>query len=359
MPKAAPDAHSLTLCAFRAVALDASGGSPFPRRLVICPTGSSDARSRGKIIVNADTFAGLTERQNQMKLGMRLALDAEHCTVEGTPAYLADKEPRAVLAWATLGGSLAEGLVYEDIEPTPLGLEAWKNNQYQDVSPAVFRREDGTVIGVHSTAFCRHGELDGLTISAAAAGKSLAPFFAALSATTNPPAKPMKPTAELIALLAALGVTLAADADEATTTAALKSATMKVGEDAKEPAEPAAMTAIQTQLTTLSAQMKAVTDERDEMKRDALVARAGNEGKVLPLSAEMIKLTPLNVLEEMVNKAIPGVVPLGRKTVTTEKQGEKPDTLSAEGLAVFTKMGLTEEDFKKYGTESKPETAAA
>ena len=104
MPKAAPDASTLTLCAFRAVALDASGGSPFPRRLVICPPGSSDARSRGKIIVSADTFSGLEQRQNEMKLGMRLALDAEHCTVEGTPAYLADKEPRAVLAWATLSG---------------------------------------------------------------------------------------------------------------------------------------------------------------------------------------------------------------------------------------------------------------
>lgn len=209
---------------------------------------------------------------------------------------------------------------------------------------------------MHSAAFCRHGELDGLTISAAAAGKSLAPFFAALSASTNPPAKPMKPTAELIALLAALGVTLAADADEATTTAALISATSKASEMGEKPS---AMSAIETRLTTLSAEVKKVSDERDDMKREQLVTRAGLEGKVLPLSAEMIKLTPLNVLEEMVNKAIPGVVPLGRKTPTIEDQGDKPDTLSAEGIAVFTKMGLTEEDFKKYGTTAKPETAAA
>ena len=352
MPKAAPDAFTLTLCAFRAVALDASGGSPFPKRLVICPTGSSDARSRGKIIVNADTFAGLSDRQNEMKLGMRLALDAEHCTVEGTPAWVADKEPRAVLAWATLAGSLTEGLVYENIEPTPLGLEAWANKQYQDISPAVFRREDGTFIAVHSAAFCRHGELDGLTISAAAAGKSLAPFFAALSANLPAP-QLMKPTAELIALLAAHGVTLAADADEATATTAIKEAIAKMKEDAKveaaEPGEPAAMAAIQTQLTTLSNQVKAVTDERDEMKRESLVRRAGDEGKVIPLSAEMIKLTPLNVLEEMVSKAIPGVVPLGRTTPKAEL-GEKPDTLSAEGKALFAKMGISEDDYKKYGT---------
>jgi phage I-like protein len=348
MPKAAPDASTLTLCAFRAVALDASGGSPFPRRLVICPPGSSDARSRGKIIVSADTFTGLEQRQNEMKLGMRLALDAEHCTVEGTPAYLADKEPRAVLAWATLSGSLEEGLVYEDIEPTPLGLEAWANKQYQDISPAVFRRKDGTVLAVHSTAFCRHGELDGLTISAAAAGKTLAPFFAALSASL-PLSKPMKPTAELIALLAALGVTLAAEADEATTTAALISATSKASEMMSD--KPSAMSAIQAQITTLSADLQTVKAERDDMKREQLVTRAGLEGKVIPLSAEMIKVTPLNVLEEIVSKAAAGVVPLGRKTSTAEQTGEKPDTLSAEGLAVFTKMGLTEEDYKAHCTE--------
>jgi phage I-like protein len=357
MPKAAPDTSTLTLCAFRAVALDASGGSPFPRRLVICPAGQSDARSRGKIIVSADTFSGLEQRQNEMKLGMRLALDAEHCTVEGTPAYLADKEPRAVLAWATLSGSLEEGLVYEDIEPTPLGLEAWANKQYQDISPAVFRRKDGTVLAVHSTAFCRHGELDGLTISAAAAGKTLAPFFAALSASTYPVSKPMKPTAELIALLAAIGVTLAADADEATTTAALISATSKASEMMSD--KPSAMSAIQAQLTTLSLEVKKVSDERDDMKREQLVTRAGLEGKIIPLSDEMIKVTPLNVLEEIVTKAAAGVVPLGRKTPTAEQTGEKPDTLSAEGLAVFAKMGLTEEDYKKYGMESKPETTAA
>lgn len=347
MPKAAPDAHSLTLCAFRAVALDASGGAPFPRRLVICPPGQSDARSRGKIIVSADTFSGLAERQASMKLGMRLALDAEHCTVEGTPAYLADKEPRAVLAWATLSGSPEEGLVYEDIEPTPLGLEAWANKQYQDISPAVFRRKDGTVLAVHSTAFCRHGELDGLTIFAAAAGKTLAPFFAALSASTFP--KPMKPTAELIALLAALGVTLAADADEATTTAALISGTSKASEMMSD--KPSAMSAFETRLTTLSADLQTVKSERDDMKREQLVTRAGLEGKVIPLSAEMIKATPLNVLEEIVSKAAPGVVPLGRKTSSAEQTGDKPDTLSAEGLAVFAKMGLTEDDFKNHCTE--------
>lgn len=348
MHKAAPDA-SLSLCAFRLAALDASGGSPFPKRLVICPAGSSDARGRGKVIVSADTFDGLAERQAAMKLGMRLALDAQHCTVEGTPAYLADKEPRAVLAWATLSGSPKEGLVYDNIEPTPLGMEAWKNEQFQDISPAVFRRDDGTVLAVHSAALCRHGEIDGLTISAAAAGPRLAPFFAALSISLNPPVKPMKPTPELIALLAALGVTLAADADESTTTTAIKDATAKATDMCKEKeAAPAALAALEAKFTTLSAEVKGITELGDKAKVDALLMKAAADGKVVPLSAEAIKETPFKVLEEMIGKLPAGVVPLGRTTVTVDPN-EKPDALSAEGKAMFEKMGLTEEDFKTYG----------
>jgi len=353
MPKAAPDA-SLTLCAFRVAALDASGGSPFPKRLVICPPGSSDARSRGKIIVSADTFDGLQDRQNAMKLGMRLALDAEHCTVEGTPAYLADKEPRAVLAWATLTGSINEGLVYDNIEPTPLGMEAWKNKQFQDISPAVFRRADGTVLAVHSAALCRHGELDGLTISAAAAGPRLTPFFTALSASLPSESKPMKPTPELIALLAAIGITLAADADEPTTTTAIKTATTKVSEAAKSGDEPAAMAAITGQITTLSAQVKKLGDERDELQRAELMRQAAAEGKVIPLSDEMLKITPLAVLTEMVAKAPAGAVPLGRTTPKVEDDPKKKlDALKADADAVetFSRFGLTPDDIAKYAPE--------
>lgn len=358
MPKAAPTASSLTLHTFRVTGLDASGGSPFPRRLVICPPGNSDARGRGKVIVSADTFDGLSDRQGKMKLGMRLALDAEHCTVEGTPAYLAAKEPRAVLAWATLTGSVEEGVVYDNLEPTPLGLEAWANQQYQDISPAVFRRADGTVLAIHSAALCRHGEIDGLTITAAAAGPRLAPFFAALSANSSTPSDSMKPTPELIALLTALGITLAADADESTMTAALKDAMDKVKDTAKteaaEPNEPAAMSAINTQLTTLSAEVKKLGDERDGLQRAELMRQAAADGKVIPLSAEILKVTPLAVLTEIVSKAPAGAVPLGRTTPKTELDpAAKLTALKADAAAVetFSRFGLTPEDIAKLAPD--------
>lgn len=356
MPKAAL-AASLTLCAFRAAAFDAAGGS-LPSRLVICPAGTSDARERGKVIVNADTFAGLTERQNAAKLGMRLALDAEHCTVPGTSAYLAEKEPRTVLAWATLSGDVKTGLVYENIEWTPLGVEAHKNKQFQDISPAVFRRADGTVIAVHSAALCRQGEIDGLTLEAAAAGAQLAPFFAALSANLTPTTLTTDPMKDLLlTILKALGLDLAADADDAAIETAAKGAPEKINALLKAP--PAAMTAdmqaLQTQLTTLSGEVKTLTDERDTYARNELVRQAATEGKVIPLSAEVIAVTPLNVLKEIVKQAKPNEVPLGRTTTTTEKTKDEPEAFTAETAAVFSKMGLSKEDFEKFG----PKSAAA
>jgi phage I-like protein len=343
----------LSLCAFRAGALDASGGNPFPSRLVICPAGTSDARARGKVIVNAETFSGLEDRQNAMKLGMRLVLDAEHCTVPGTPAFLADKEPRAVLAWATLSGSPEEGLVYDKIEPTPLGLEAWKNNQFQDVSPTVFRRADGTVLAVHSAALCRHGEIDGLTIDAASAPARLAPFFTALSATLEPtpPANMDAILATLKSILAALGIDLAADADEAAVTSAAAKAPDKIKQLMQAP--PAAMTAdmkaLQAQLTTLSADITTLKGERDELKRNELIRQAQAEGKIIPLSADTLKITPLAVLEDIVKQAKAGEVPLGRKTPDREISKDKPDAFTASDREVFDAFGLTEDDFKKFG----------
>lgn len=349
MPKAAL-AASLTLCAFRAAAFDAAGGS-LPSRLVICPAGTSDARERGKVIVNAETFDGLEARQNAAKLGMRLALDAEHCTVPGTSAYLAEKEPRTVLAWATLSGDAKTGLVYENIEWTPLGIEAHKNKQFQDISPAVFRRADGTVIAVHSAALCRQGEIDGLTLEAAAAGAQLAPFFAALSAaevsttTTTLTTAPMKDL--ILTILKALGIDIDPAADDAAIEAAAKGAPDKIA--AMKPAAMSAdMQALQAQLTTLSAEVKTLTGERDTYARNELVRQAQAEGKVIPLSAEVIAVTPLNVLTEIVKQAKPGEVPLGRTTTTTEKKKDEPEAFTAETAETFTKMGLTEEDFRKF-----------
>ncbi|MBB5037116.1 phage protease [Prosthecobacter dejongeii] len=355
MLKAATDT-ALTLCAFRADGAALSGGTrSAPTRLVVAPLGSHDARGRGKVIVSAATLEGFAERQAAAKLGTRLALDFEHETVPGTPAYAASQEPRNIAAWATCSAVPGEGLVYHDIEWTPMGLRAWKRKLFQDISPAVFRRADGTVIALHSAALCRHGEIDGLTISAAAAGPQLAPFFAALSASLPSESAPMKPTPELIALFTALGMTLAADADEATVTTALKDAVAKIEAAAKKApdAMSADMQAIEGRVTALSTEVKTLQGERDELKRAELIRQATAEGKIIPLSAETLKNTPLDVLADIVKQAKPGEVPLNAHQTGKETKGSV-EAFSAASIARLEAMGLKPEDVAKYAPQCLP-----
>jgi len=358
MHKAATHASKLTLCAFRAVALDASGGE-LPTRLVICPVGTHGARARGNVTVGPDTFTGLEDRQNAMKHGMRLALDFEHNTVPGTPAYAADKEPRNIAAWATLSADPAVGLVFDNIEWTPTGIEAFNNKQFQDISPAVFRRADGTVLAVHSAALCRHGEIDGLTIEAASAPSQLAPFFAELSASINPPSKPMLPILRNIA--AALSIDLPENADDAAVSAAGEAILAKIKDGLGKSASPVkdkdadGMSAeAKLQLATLTAQVKTLTEQNEANARAELMRQASAEGKVIPLSAETLKITPLSVLQEIVSKAPAGEVPLGRNTPKTGHEGEVTlEALTAADEEVLHKMGVSKEEFAAHGPGAK------
>lgn len=364
MPAAKPLTTALNLCAFRAGSLNGGTEVSPPSRLLVLPMGRHDARGRGLVICSAVTIAGFAAAQASAKLGTRLALDFEHNTVPGTPAFLAEKEPKAIAAWAD-AVPLASGIEFQNIEWTPAGLEGWKNKAFQDISPAVFRREDGTVIALHSAALCRHGELDGLTIEAASAPASLAPLFAALSASLPSSPLPllsassdstsMKPTPALIALLAALSVTLTAEADEAATEAALLEGAKAIDGLTKKPD---AMTAALPEVTALTARITAMEAAEDERKRAALMAAAAAAGKVVPLSAELLKITPLTVLEGII-AATKATVPLNRTTPNGEPLGDKPETFSAESVANFAKFGVSADEVAANEKTRAPQTAAA
>lgn len=349
MPKAAATSPSLNLCAFRVAGLEATGGT-LPARLVVAPWGTHDARKRGKVIVNEVTAAAFAASMQALKRADRVALDFDHNTVEGTAAYQAEKEPRLVAAYGVPAVEKGVGIVLTDLQWTPEGKAALEGGHFRDLSPAVFRREDGTVYALHSAGLCRHGEIDGLTIEAATAPAQLAPFFAALSTSLEIEIKQpdMKPHPALIALLAALGVTLTAEADEAAVEKALTDAAAKVDSLSKAP--PAAMSAeVKATIDTLSADVATIKAERDELKRAELIRQAQAAGKVIPLSAEAIKSAPLSILEDIVKTAKAGEVPIGRRTPTGEPGKDKPEAFSAEQLEVFAKMGVSEEDVRKHG----------
>lgn len=323
----------ITLQTIRSGSLAYDGETP-PTRMLVMPWGRNETR-RGDFIVDALTARVFATNQKRNRLDGKVALDFEHNTLPGAPAYLSSSEPRPIAAWALCRVIEGEGLVYEDIEWTPDGLSAWQRKLYQDISPAPVRGADGkTVIALHSAALCRHGELADFTIAHAAAPKGLAAYFDALSADSSSLLNPDLTTLmkeKLISLCSALGVPLSAEADESATGIALDSAIAAVGK-LKKPEGLSAEAA--GELATLRKEIEAG-------KKDLLLMKATQEGKVVPLSADAIAATPLSALQELVTNAKPGEVNLQKKT-TDGNPDAKPESLSAEAIEVFRSCGLTE-----------------
>ena len=357
MPSVTPQ-PLLNLTALAAVSLSAATGEgELPTRLVVAPWGEHDARKRGLVKVNQRTLDGFNAAQSSLRLD-RVAIDFEHNTVPGTPAHEASTEPRKVAGYGTPVVLSNVGIVLENIEWTPEGKAALEGGHYQDLSPTAFRAEDGTVLGLHSVALCRHGELEGLTIESAKAAAALLPLFTALSAEISPspstPALNSDMKEALLKLLAALGLTVTPEMDDDAVTALMadyadKAAAKK--EEVKEEAKPDAM----------GAELANVRAELDAVRKERVIDAARIEGKIIPLSADAIKLTPLSVLEELVRAAKPGEVPL-------KKAGESPapglgdktpaDAFTAEEKEVFAKFGLTPEAVAKSLNLETAKTAA-
>jgi phage I-like protein len=275
-----------------------------------------------------------------MRLDGKLALDFEHNTLPGTEAYKSSAEPRPVAAWALCKVIPGEGLVYEDIEWTPEGLAAMKGGHFRDLSPSPFRDEAGNVIGLHSVALCRHGEVEGLTLHAAASPR-VAAYLSALSADSPSYSTETTPAMKdaLLKLLKSLGIELEAEASDEAVTAALSAAATKVG--AMKPKEAEGM----------SAEVIALRAEMADLQKSNLISEATRDGKVIPLSADAIKAAPLSVITELVAAAKPGQVHQNGKTTTSEnpeKGKGQPEALSAETLTLAAKMGVTEEEIRKF-----------
>ena len=128
-----------------------------PKALKVLNLGANSTR-KGIVRVGERTRQLLA--LNQTKYGYdQVALDYEHNTVFGTPAYKESKEPRAVAGF--FKPELREdGLWIACGTYTPDGVENALN--FPDLSPCVQLDENGEVVFLHSVALCRQGAVDGL-----------------------------------------------------------------------------------------------------------------------------------------------------------------------------------------------------
>lgn len=140
------------------VSNNALAGRDLPQRIKILGWGRNQTLD-GEVILDDSSVACFYE--NQKKIGRTTApLDFNHNTVQGTKAYAADKEPRAIAGYGVPTLVPGDGLYLEFMQWTPSGRKSAKD--YKDLSPTVFTDKDGVVLALHSCALTPAGQIDGL-----------------------------------------------------------------------------------------------------------------------------------------------------------------------------------------------------
>jgi len=294
----------------------AAADGTLPERLKLLGWGDNPAIAGLNPRVGAHTLASLSARMKAKGLD-EIALDFEHNTVEGTPAYERTSEPRPVAAFGVPCLVPGEGLFLDKLKYTPHGREFALS--YIDLSPAVhIDPATGEVDFLHSCALTRAGAVEGLSFYSIEANieaktkqgeqamdwKQMVANFAGVAADL--------PDADLAAAFEAKLSSMAANAVEplsaqitalSATVAALKPAE---GQETE-------ITALSATVATLKDELTSTRSEIGAMRRQNVCEQAAREGKVIPLSAEQIAGMAPETLSEMVGK-LPVTVPVDRRT---------------------------------------------
>lgn len=341
---ATPSMPALTRLAAVAGASVQKGAIPLPEEIVICPWGKSTDLSGKPVIVNETTLRELAA--NQTKFGFdEVALDFNHSTVPGKDAdgnVVKPKEPIEVASYGKLSVEAGKGIIFKPSSWTPEGEKFYTGRHYRDLSPTVGRNDKNEVTFIHSVALCRQGQIPALHAFSADGLPDLTTLSTPVptSTTTMDTATP-----DYRALLCkALGKD-ATCTDEGLI-AAVEAPPAAEPLKAKETpaATPCAADATPPNVTQLSADIEELKKGQEQMRKDALISQAARDGKVIPLSAEVMNVTPLSVLEDMIANLKPGTVPLNPGPTAKDTPSVTP--LSAEEKTVMERMGLTEDQFR-------------
>jgi phage I-like protein len=304
---------------------------------------------KGDVLVNERTVEALAA--NQAAEGFdKIALDFNHNSLPGHPNYKAD--PREVAAYGVPEIIPGDGLYLRDVEWTPAGRQYAKN--YCDLSPTP-RLENGVVVFLHSVALCPQGAVEGLS------------FFSAPEKSNPNPKDTSMDYKKLLLLLLGLDEKATDEAISQAATAwkdklsamsavfdSLKGVDLKalsaLGEKIKGVDLTALSAAVQgvtvEQFTALSARVDGLVKNGDKSAREAILARAASEGKVIPLNADQINGIPLSALETMVEK-LPVTVPLEKRTPANVTPLSVSNETGADAEVMKT-LGIAKEAWTKH-----------
>jgi len=318
----------------------ALAATELPTRLKFLRWGENES-TKGRVMVGPKTFSAIATAQR--KAGhKRVALDFQHNTVKGTPAYEESAEPRPVAAYGTVEAVEGEGLFLADLVWTPEGMKAARN--FEDLSPAVRQDASGEVIFVHSVALVRNGAVHDLQ-------------FYSVEAEIEEQQQ-QEETRMRNVLVKLLG--LSADAtDEQIEAAAGKAGALLVALSAEDlsakltvlsavgDSSKTTLEGLVARLGAMEGEVKTFSAQKARDDRQAIAERAAREGKVIPLSAEQIAAMDLTVLSSLVEK-LAVTVPVEQRTVedTRTFSAGSGERNNPDRLKIAAAFGMKVEDMK-------------
>ncbi|NQT91947.1 MAG: hypothetical protein HQ559_04230 [Lentisphaerae bacterium] len=293
---------------------EALASKDLPKRLKFLDWGENKTiPNRGRVSVSALTAESLPGFQEE-KGWDRVALDYEHNTLPGTPAFKRSEEPRPVAAYGVVVCVAGDGVFLDDLQWTPHGEKFAR--EYIDLSPAPVQTTDGTVVGVHSVALCRHGSVDGLQFYSVdiPEGDNEMDWKKWLCGWLGKDAEATSDEAIGTAFQEKI-VALCTDAIKpfSEKVAGLETTIAALSADVDPEKGGAIVTALSAEVETMKGQIVAFESATATRDRQDLVRQAAREGKVIPLSAEEIDGTAVPQLRGMIEK-LPVTVPLDQRT---------------------------------------------
>lgn len=310
-----------------AVDLSAQDGKPLPRRMKILNWGEN-ANARGKRVHVGDKLVrALSAPVYPFRT---VALDFEHNTMRGTPAYEESSEPRKVAAFCRVEVVPGEGVFLCVENWTPDGVASAAN--YRDLSAGAVTDPEGEVIAVLSAALCRCGAVEGMDFKEVPVSLSAD----ALAAITNQETEDEDVNWKQM-ICQALGLDPEKATDEevagklketlsAVGAAALNAAVSSAVETAVKP--------LQEQVAALSASGTSFAAELAKRDKTRALDLARFEGKAVALSASAVEAMSLKDLTEHL-AALPVTVPLNARTPghVPEKPADQGPGASASAIA--------------------------
>ena len=277
----------------------------------------------------------------------KVALDFEHNTFPGTPAYKESAEPRAVAGFGTIEAVEGEGVYITMSSWTPEGEKMAAN--YADVSAGAVTDDDGNLIAVASVALCRTGAVDGMDfVEAPLSGGVSSALSGIINQGRAEPGHHDNQKGKAMDYKALLLKTLGLGEDA--TDEAIQAAVAKVAE--KKPEEDAAAlsaavkTAVAEAVKPIEEKVAALSAAAVAHEKADLIAEAAREGKVIALGADAIGKITVEDLKATIAKT-PVTVPLAAKTPANMKENPPAGEVSEEFRQIALNCGVDPEIFKK------------